>query len=99
MNEIASREFVDNLTSLLKSYGPETTNDDVKSKILELVQAWAAAAEGRYNLIYISEIYKTLQREGYRFPPRQDVASSMFDSNAVSYRKTSCLPILTINTR
>ena len=84
MTEIASREFIDNLTSLFKSFGLEPTNEDVRSKILELIQAWAAAAEGRYNLIYISETYKTLQREGYRFPPRQDMASSMFDSSAVS---------------
>ncbi|KAI9659605.1 MAG: Vacuolar protein-sorting-associated protein 27 [Alyxoria varia] len=81
MTEIASREFIDNLTSLLKLYaGP--TNEDVKNKILELIQTWATAAEGRYSLVYINEAYKALQREGYRFPTRQNVSTTMFDSNA-----------------
>lgn len=32
--------------------------------------------------MYITETYRTLQHEGFQFPPRQDVASSMFDSSA-----------------
>lgn len=83
--EIASREFMDNLVSLLQA--PETAgvnhNQDVNSKMLELIQSWSAAAEGRHDLSYINEVYKFLQREGYSFPPRHSVASSMIDSSAV----------------
>ncbi|KIW04445.1 uncharacterized protein PV09_04711 [Verruconis gallopava] len=82
MVEIASREFMDNLTSLLKAVGPGEVNQEVKNKILELIQNWASAAEGRPNLIYIGEVYKSLQHEGFSFPPKQAVASSMFDSSA-----------------
>jgi growth factor-regulated tyrosine kinase substrate len=85
MAEIASREFMDNLTSILKAYGAAEPNQAVKDKILELVQTWATAAEGRSNLIYINEVYRTLQREGYKFPPKADISSSMFDSSAVRF--------------
>lgn len=84
LTEIASREFMDNLTSLLQAVGPVAINAEVKSKILELIQSWAGATEGRYELSYIGEVYKRLQREGYQFPPRVTVASSMIDSSAVS---------------
>ncbi|KAB5583186.1 hypothetical protein GE09DRAFT_1198171 [Coniochaeta sp. 2T2.1] len=82
LTEIASREFMDNLTSLLKATGPAAVNLQVRSKMLELIQTWATATEGRHELSYIGEVYKTLQREGYQFPPRVSVASSMIDSSA-----------------
>lgn len=75
---------MDNLTSLLKAPSTVAPNQDVKNKMLELIQNWATAAEGRSNLIYINEVYRDLQREGYSFPPKEHVASSMFDSSAVS---------------
>ncbi|RDA88036.1 hypothetical protein CP532_5322 [Ophiocordyceps camponoti-leonardi (nom. inval.)] len=80
--EVASREFMDNLVSLLQAVGPGAVNADVKSKILELIQSWAGATEGRPDLAYMGEVYRTLQREGYHFPPRVSVASSMIDSSA-----------------
>lgn len=77
---------MDNLVSLMHAVGPAAINQEVRGKMLELVQSWAAAVEGRYDLKYIEDTYKTLEREGYQFPPRVTVATSMIDSSAVRLR-------------
>ncbi|KAJ5380875.1 Vacuolar protein sorting-associated protein 27 [Penicillium cataractarum] len=92
--EIASREFMDNLVSLLKSEGAPL-NPDVQRKILELIQNWAMAAQGRMDLMYLGETYRKLQNEGFQFPPKTEMSGSMLESNAPVRVDDGCYAKLT----
>ncbi|KAH9923358.1 uncharacterized protein B0H18DRAFT_1015361 [Fomitopsis serialis] len=73
LQEVVTREFMDNFVSILKM---PALNHDVKDKILRLVQNWALAFEGKPSLGYVGEVYRTLQHEGFTFPPRDPAATS-----------------------
>ncbi|TFK71731.1 ubiquitin binding protein [Pluteus cervinus] len=79
LTEVASREFMDNLVSILKI---PALNLDVKNTILRLVQNWSVAFEGKPSLGYVGQVYRTLMNEGFKFPPK-DMAvanSAMVDT-------------------
>lgn len=61
LTEVAAREFMDNLVSILKI---PVLNLDVKNMILRLIQNWAVAFEGKPSLSYVGQVYKTLNTEG-----------------------------------
>ncbi|KAK7205142.1 hypothetical protein BZA70DRAFT_279169 [Myxozyma melibiosi] len=79
--EVASREFIDNLVSILKN--PAGINPDVKALMLELIQTWATVFEGQIQLGYVSTVYKELKSQGFDFPePTSTVSSTFIDSSA-----------------
>ncbi|KAL5640611.1 hypothetical protein ACGC1H_001179 [Rhizoctonia solani] len=65
LEQVASREFMDNLVSLLKQ---PALNYEVKSKMLRLVQNWALAFESKPSLGYVPEVYRSLKNQGFSFP-------------------------------
>lgn len=67
LSEVTSREFMDNLVSILKMPG---LNHSVRDDILKYIQNWSLAFEGKPNLSYVNQVYKTLQSEGHHFPPK-----------------------------
>ncbi|EJD04541.1 ubiquitin binding protein [Fomitiporia mediterranea MF3/22] len=77
--EVASREFMDNLVSILKI---PVLNLDVKNAILRYIQNWAVAFEGKPNLSYVVQVYRALQSEGFTFPPKDIsvTSSAMVDT-------------------
>ncbi|CAE6464366.1 unnamed protein product [Rhizoctonia solani] len=66
LEQIASREFMDNMVSILKQ---PALNYEVKSKMLRLIQNWALAFESKPSLGYVPEVYRSLKNQGFNFPP------------------------------
>ncbi|OAD08845.1 hypothetical protein MUCCIDRAFT_128855, partial [Mucor lusitanicus CBS 277.49] len=67
VKEIASREFMDELVSILKA--PAGCNVDVKNKLLYVIQTWGLASKNKPTLSYMSDTYALLKAEGVQFPP------------------------------
>jgi growth factor-regulated tyrosine kinase substrate len=61
LTEVASREFMDNLVSILKM---PTLNIDVKNKMLRFIQNWSIAFEGKPTLSYVGQVFRNLKQEG-----------------------------------
>lgn len=69
LQEVASREFMDNLVSVLRN--PASVNNDVKAKALGLIQNWSQIAQAKpAHMGYITDIYKQLKADSkFDFPP------------------------------
>lgn len=73
LQEIASKEFVDELTGLIKS--PFTTHQ-VKEMAKDLFQQWAIAFESKKELSFLPEMFRELKNSGIPFPPPPTTLSS-----------------------
>ncbi|KXN71365.1 ubiquitin binding protein [Conidiobolus coronatus NRRL 28638] len=78
LQEVASREFLDDLVSILKN--PSGINPEVKDKILELIQNWAHSTQGKPDLAYLGQTYANLKAANYIFPASPTAASAMVDT-------------------
>ncbi|KAI7869625.1 uncharacterized protein EV154DRAFT_453393, partial [Mucor mucedo] len=67
VREIASREFMDELVSILKS--PNGCNPDVKNKLTSVIQTWGLASKNKPVISYMYDTYSLLKAEGIPFPP------------------------------
>ncbi|OAD76703.1 hypothetical protein PHYBLDRAFT_109142, partial [Phycomyces blakesleeanus NRRL 1555(-)] len=82
VREIASREYMDEITRLLRS--PAICNLDVKKRILTAIQTWGLAAKAKPSLSYMTDTYSLLRAEGYVFPPvTEPIDSIMLETSAV----------------
>ncbi|KAF9425969.1 Vacuolar protein-sorting-associated protein 27 [Podila epigama] len=78
--EIASREFMDNLASILKA--PAGINPEVKTRLLGLIQTWGNLFRGKRGLGYVCDTYMILQHEGYEFPPIDHIGAALVETEA-----------------
>ncbi|EPY52362.1 sorting receptor for ubiquitinated membrane protein [Schizosaccharomyces cryophilus OY26] len=81
VSEVASREFMDNLVSILHS--PSGVDEEVEQAILFYIQCWALAVpEKNSSIRYILDVYEQLKGEDYSFPePPQAISSSFLDTS------------------
>ncbi|KAI8917099.1 hypothetical protein DFJ77DRAFT_333527 [Powellomyces hirtus] len=80
VQEVASREFIDNLVSIARA--PIGTNPDVRHKILASIQSWGLAFKSKADLRYVTDVYESLKREGVTFPPieRSESSAAMIET-------------------
>ncbi|WVF72778.1 hypothetical protein IAT40_007596 [Kwoniella sp. CBS 6097] len=95
--EIASKEFVDELSGLIKAQG---TNAEVKTMLLKTSQQWALAFQSKKELSFFVDVYNELKNSGIIFPASTtqinhllttSTAPAWVDSDACSSR-TMALP-------
>ncbi|ORE02877.1 ubiquitin binding protein [Rhizopus microsporus var. microsporus] len=82
LREIASREFMDELVSILKA--PTGCNIDVKNKLLEIIQTWGMASRNNRDLGYMHDTYALLKAEGTQFPPVRENLDAIFLETAAA---------------
>ncbi|OXC69142.1 vacuolar protein sorting-associated protein 27 [Cryptococcus neoformans] len=64
--EVASKEFVDELSNLIKA---TTTSPEVKQMLIKYFQQWALAFKSKSELSFFVEVYNELKASGITFPP------------------------------
>ncbi|KAG0744705.1 hypothetical protein G6F57_008081 [Rhizopus arrhizus] len=82
VREIATREFMDELVSILKA--PTGCNLDVKNRILSIIQTWGMASRNKPTLSYMYYTYALLKAEGMTFPPIRENLDSIFLETAAA---------------
>ncbi|XP_065312862.1 hepatocyte growth factor-regulated tyrosine kinase substrate-like isoform X2 [Gordionus sp. m RMFG-2023] len=62
--EVATKEFMIDFREVLK----ETTNEQIRQKVLELIQIWSHAFRNEPNYHIVKDTYVLMKMEGYNFP-------------------------------
>lgn len=75
--EVANRAFMEELRDLVKL----TSNEKLRDKVLELIQAWAHAFRKDSTYRVISDFFNVMKAEGYKFPPLKET-DAMFEADS-----------------
>ncbi|KAI9261133.1 hypothetical protein BY458DRAFT_576088 [Sporodiniella umbellata] len=82
LREVATREFMDSLVSVLKS---SACNVDVRDRLLSIIQTWGTASRNNPRLSYMHDTYTLLKAEGMTFPPMRENLDSIFLETAAHH--------------
>ncbi|KAG2220857.1 hypothetical protein INT45_010919 [Circinella minor] len=73
VREIASREFMEGISSIVHS---SSTDYNVRIRTLAILQTWAIAAKNTPSLSYLTDTYNLFRAEGVSFPEVQEPVNS-----------------------
>ncbi|XP_041978001.1 hepatocyte growth factor-regulated tyrosine kinase substrate isoform X2 [Aricia agestis] len=76
-DEVASKAFCEMLRDLVKT----TQHENLKTKILELIQAWAFAFRNSPKYRAVQDTVNILKAEGHKFPPLKE-SDAMFSADS-----------------
>ncbi|KAJ1966686.1 Vacuolar protein-sorting-associated protein 27 [Dispira parvispora] len=77
--ELASREFMDDLVSLL--HAPQSLHHEVQRLLLTLIQRWAVLLRGKPEYAYPDQVYNRLKAEGFSFPPLENTGQALIETS------------------
>ncbi|XP_071445048.1 hepatocyte growth factor-regulated tyrosine kinase substrate [Hetaerina americana] len=75
-DEIATKQFMEQLKELVKS----SSNENFKNKVLELIQAWASAFRNSAKYRAVQDTVNIMKAEGYKFPTLKE-SDAMFSAD------------------
>ncbi|PNF23220.1 Hepatocyte growth factor-regulated tyrosine kinase substrate, partial [Cryptotermes secundus] len=75
-DEIGTKQYMEQLRDLVKS----TSHDDVKNKVLELIQAWAYAFRNSPKYRAVQDTVNIMKTEGCKFPALKE-SDAMFSAD------------------
>ncbi|XP_071033149.1 hepatocyte growth factor-regulated tyrosine kinase substrate [Parasteatoda tepidariorum] len=84
--EVASRPFMEELKDLIKA----TTNENVRNRILELIQVWAHAFRNEPKYRAVQDIFNMLKVEGYKLQILKESDAMFVADTAPDWSDGSC---------
>ncbi|GFY45735.1 hepatocyte growth factor-regulated tyrosine kinase substrate [Trichonephila inaurata madagascariensis] len=84
--EVATRPFMEELKELVKT----TTNENVRSRILELIQVWAHVFRNEPKYRAVQDIFNMLKMEGYKLQALKESDAMFVADTAPEWADGSC---------
>lgn len=85
-NEIATKQFMEELRDLVKA----NTNEAVRDKVLELIQAWAHAFRNDPNYRAVQDTLNLMKVEGYKFAQLKESDAMFVADQAPDWADGEC---------